>query len=158
MIFTTTAPGEYRTVNNIPHSDIYEWLDLTTEELTKTYPDKVNNYKSLSKSTPTTPERKVTDGEIKRLAKSRYYATGCEFERGQIEGWEAGAKWGLSQSPVRGEEGWISVEDRLPEVQEDFIVHVTNIGVDKDRWNKTEKCWMSYFKVTHWQPLPEPPK
>ena len=73
---------------------------------------------------------------------------------------------------------WISVQDRLPEaVEEDvngkiafsdfvlvYLVYddgFTYITVDK--CNPDKKCWLHEIpsegcKVTHWQPLPEPPK
>lgn len=66
---------------------------------------------------------------------------------------------------------WISVKDRLPEVGEQVIVYRQK----KDHKSKKEICfdsiailchdnlvwWNSHFlgyEVTHWMPLPEPPK
>lgn len=57
---------------------------------------------------------------------------------------------------------WISVEDRLPE-KEIYILYyfdVTGVGLGKfDGLNTFYSCmgWLT-GDVTHWQPLPEPPK
>lgn len=56
---------------------------------------------------------------------------------------------------------WISVKDRLPEARKRVLVFVkkpanyTSIDTDRivdDRWVR----WGRY--VTHWMPLPKPPK
>lgn len=56
---------------------------------------------------------------------------------------------------------WISVKDRLPETRKRVLVFIkkpanyTSIDTDRivdDRWVR----WGRY--VTHWMPLPEPPK
>ena len=61
---------------------------------------------------------------------------------------------------------WISVEDRLPEESVDVLVVVkigNRVSVDTDRIYGGK--WFNYGKlghlqgyVTHWMPLPEPPK
>lgn len=60
---------------------------------------------------------------------------------------------------------WISVEERLPEAHKNVLVYVTNpIG-----WWNVEIDWMDeqgwvcsadseWHTITHWMPLPEPPK
>lgn len=67
---------------------------------------------------------------------------------------------------------WISVEKRLPDVNKRVLACVIVLGEpsvwDAVRWNgeewETEKeavyeYWTSIeFPVTHWMPLPEPPK
>ena len=70
------------------------------------------------------------------------------------EGWQAKA----AQSE------WISVEDRLPQLREDVLVAWSNgeIGFAR-RFNPQNngECWdttASNATITHWQPLPEPPK
>lgn len=52
---------------------------------------------------------------------------------------------------------WISVKDRLPEptycvlvVTDDGYIEVDALGNDGE--------WMGYCDITHWMPLPEPPK
>jgi len=84
----------------------------------------------------------------------------------------------LPVADVQPVDRWISVKDRLPEaVEEDvngkitfsdfvlvYLVYddgFTYITVDK--CNPDKKCWLHEIpsegcKVTHWQPLPEPPK
>ncbi|OIQ15299.1 DUF551 domain-containing protein [Pasteurella multocida] len=57
--------------------------------------------------------------------------------------------------------GWISVEDRLPGEREDILI-CTDRGEIKIAW-RDDVFFMSLFtyhlsSVTHWQPLPLPPK
>lgn len=57
--------------------------------------------------------------------------------------------------------GWVSVKDELPKSNGDFYLVFTDKG-------KTTECryycnkWITTYcnneKVTHWQPLPQPPK
>lgn len=59
---------------------------------------------------------------------------------------------------------WISVKDRLPENDERVLVCLNNVAsamcngkIDTDRFLKNG--WVRWNKyVTHWMPLPEPPK
>ena len=63
---------------------------------------------------------------------------------------------------------WISVEDGLPEIKpyrlQGVIIHKSNGVVMEAYYNtKTEGFMAMNFselnhQVTHWQPLPEPPK
>jgi len=57
---------------------------------------------------------------------------------------------------------WISVKDRLPERIAHYIVWVREGGYDFAFLNSKEE-WITTlgnqtFEVTHWMPLPEPPK
>ena len=53
---------------------------------------------------------------------------------------------------------WISVKDRLPEPWVEVLVYrgedwtVVSCEVD------TNGKWLHFFNITHWMPLPEPPK
>ena len=59
---------------------------------------------------------------------------------------------------------WISVKDRLPEIGKDYLVtdgHVCMVAAFRenteefDFWNIN---WWSHNEVTHWMPIPTPPK
>ena len=61
---------------------------------------------------------------------------------------------------------WISVDDRLPEKNVNCIVHYRHAYCDNDGYFAIGSCcydgekFQVYpaCKVTHWMPLPEPPK
>ncbi|MEE1301623.1 MAG: DUF551 domain-containing protein [Bacteroidales bacterium] len=57
---------------------------------------------------------------------------------------------------------WINVKDELPLVQDDYLVYLPNGHIRTAYW-MTEDFWeKGYYsnrlEVTHWMPLPEPPK
>ena len=72
--------------------------------------------------------------------------------------------------------GWISVKDRLPDnkehdwvlaqvVEDNGYMHIPRVMEDrqaKDDWFEETYGWLSehngLFSVTHWMPLPPPPK
>ena len=61
---------------------------------------------------------------------------------------------------------WISVEDRLPEEKVNCIVHYRHAYCDNDGYFAIGFCYHDgekfqfdpAYKVTHWMPLPKPPK
>ena len=61
---------------------------------------------------------------------------------------------------------WISVADRLPEEKVNCIVHYKHAYCDNDDYWAIGICFYDgekfqidlSYKVTHWMPLPEPPK
>ena len=66
---------------------------------------------------------------------------------------------------------WISVKDRLPDDKDKYLVLTSqdkqqwtgcyNLSVKPNEWllhGWTTKDGWHPFEVTHWQPLPEPPK
>jgi hypothetical protein len=63
-----------------------------------------------------------------------------------------------------GSSGWVSVEDRFPESGQCVLLYSDESGVVEGAWSKEIECfdqwrWNCICKnVTHWQPLPSPPK
>ena len=58
-------------------------------------------------------------------------------------------------------ENWISVEDRLPEKSDYFIVYKNDGRMAVARFQSRGKRthWgKGNCKITHWMPLPEPPE
>ena len=61
---------------------------------------------------------------------------------------------------------WISVKDRLPEEKVNCIVYYQHAYCDNDGYWAIGFCFYDgekfridlLYKVTHWMPLPEPPK
>ena len=61
---------------------------------------------------------------------------------------------------------WISVDDRLPEDKVYCVVHYQHAYCDNDAYWAIGFCFYDgekfqfdpAYKVTHWMPLPEPPK
>ena len=57
---------------------------------------------------------------------------------------------------------WISVEERLPETEGKYLVCTANgnIGVGNfiDYYGTGKRLCFDTWAVTHWMPLPEPPK
>ena len=61
---------------------------------------------------------------------------------------------------------WISVDDKLPEEKVNCIVHYQHAYCDNDGYWAIGFCFYDgekfqldpAYKVTHWMPLPEPPK
>ncbi|RLI66088.1 MAG: hypothetical protein DRO67_01660 [Candidatus Asgardarchaeum californiense] len=63
-------------------------------------------------------------------------------------------------SEVSCQKDWISVEDRLPEEHETVNVYAYQ-GVVSAGWYCGDNMWLVMrepIRVTHWQPLPTPPK
>ena len=61
---------------------------------------------------------------------------------------------------------WISVEDKLPEEAVNCIVHYRHAYCDNDGYWAIGMCFYDgekfqlnpLYKVTHWMPIPQPPK
>lgn len=61
---------------------------------------------------------------------------------------------------------WISIADKLPKPHNDVLIYSTKnkgmilkayLGREKDAWYVDDGFTHTYI-VTHWMPLPEPPK
>lgn len=79
------------------------------------------------------------------------------------------AKWeGLYRAELEKKAAWVSVRDRLPEKGEYVLVYANakyidseKVCIDKLEDGEKTAVWMhthGWFEVTHWMPLPEPPK
>ena len=107
--------------------------------------------------------------------KCSYYKTGIKISEcttpmsrdalALIEHLEAERDAALAKVPK-----WISVEERLPENEGDYLVRKVHSYSDKDGYSQIDVCiyckmrdpeWIgcgNLCKVTHWMPLPESPK
>ena len=76
----------------------------------------------------------------------------------------------VDQMPAVDMPQWIPVTERLPDKYGTFLVAIdevhgeNRISVDAADFDPFEKKWSTFgyfcagYKVTHWMPLPEPPK
>ena len=73
-----------------------------------------------------------------------------------------------NQPTIEPKQEWISVEDRPPKEHGEYIIHVENLtgfhALDRNVFEATYAFGQWIFdgcsdnRVTHWMPLPEPPK
>ena len=94
----------------------------------------------------------------------KYTATEEAYKHGYEKGYEAGYKDGYENGFEDGLPKWISVSKRLPKYNTFVIVFAEGIvgeavldDADYWYWAGTDE-YASEIKVTHWMPLPEPPK
>ena len=80
----------------------------------------------------------------------------------EVLNWLVRVVKGLGNRPPAAE--WISVEDRLPDGEDPVLIFVKeteHYGFHKEK-RKVYYCqYLAYaddYEVTHWMPLPEPPK
>ena len=66
-------------------------------------------------------------------------------------------EWGYAQGKKDATK-WISVNERLPERFECVLTYEKGYGVKENRICGDGASWWIGFHVTHWMPLPEPPK
>lgn len=94
------------------------------------------------------------------VALDRYYA---EYERQDICDGSQDRDWlmrCLEEAPtLTPPNKWVSVKERLPENNCRVLVHVTGKPFDIDADRLVNRKWVRWgWCVTHWMPLPEPPK
>lgn len=65
---------------------------------------------------------------------------------------------GEELSKLKAQQRWIPVTERLPEVDGKYIVCTAKNSVYCTRWRKDYFGTDFHTHVTHWMPLPEPPK
>lgn len=77
---------------------------------------------------------------------------------------EIAYKVDIDQLPTITQSGWVSVEDRLPEESDDYLVCTEGTDMFICYYLKSENVWdMSDYpyiteKISHWMPLPELPE
>jgi len=79
-------------------------------------------------------------------------ADAIEEQQAQIDGWIEQERNALLKSIPK----WIPVTERLPK-EEKTVLAFGTLGVAWLDWRHDNK-WCCYGGVTHWMPLPEPPK
>ena len=105
------------------------------------------------------------DELIKRLRRCasydpRFAIQDCEDAANAIEG----LSHAVDQMTEWRKNRWIPVTERLPEHSGDYLVY--SVGGNWEQlstieiafWNDKNFIVQSFFAVTHWMPLPEPPK
>ena len=81
---------------------------------------------------------------------SCFYGSECRIA--DVQEW-------LDEQPTVDAHGWISVDDRIPTWQDGAVLVFTKYGFSicerttSNRWQGKHANW-----ITHWMPLPEPPK
>ena len=98
----------------------------------------------------------------------KYTATEQAFKHGYEKGYEAGKKV-VTDNNVGSK--WIPVSERLPEVEcytysidvlfseHEEGIHVGYVCFETGAWtDRYSRDIYADYKVTHWMPLPEPPK
>lgn len=116
---------------------------------------------------------RVDDGVVDVMLQRQAFLAGYKAAQDQFRSTTGGA--GDKLTPT----GWISVKDRLPEMYEEVIVAVPFVFEDENgptnqkgcavvtsrlvedpqgaKWNiHIEEKWVNH--ITHWMPLPAPPK
>ena len=103
---------------------------------------------------------KNADGEMEDIIYYYILCRDCYFETGSYYSEEIiESRWNRRAE----QQGWISVNERLPDDGVDVIVIADsrNIGFawhDYRGWYDSNHGWIKISKITHWHPLPEPPQ
>lgn len=101
----------------------------------------------------------VTDAMLEEEAAKRYFDE--DYPSRYCEAFEDGGKY-VRDRLTQPKTEWISVKDRLPEHPGFIIAHKTNGLVVGLHYNMSNKFTYGQLdqtsQVTHWMPLPQPPK
>ena len=114
----------------------------------------------------------ITEEELASLEKTGHpsYRKSVEYVIGRIRSRPVEPRPMPDLERVRSD-GWISVKERLPEKNAAVIVHISSgdidvraLGICDDDPNGLWYCYkgvdepLRFNEVTHWRPLPEPPR
>jgi len=94
------------------------------------------------------------DYELKNLDKLSFAVSAkADYDNGLTRGFKAGAEWQSKQSL------WISVEERLPEDDSDYIVLLSNGIIGVGIYNNKDNVWIIngigiVRNVFLWMPIP----
>lgn len=147
--------------------EVMEELNNLSKEIFKTNPS-IYKAAGLTEATP------LTDEELEKEAERLYPFIDSEYRDGSTRTQrQQDVEYNRSQKVARqahikarkmGSSGWVSVEDRLPEDGGCILIYSENGGVAEGAWISDKKHFEQWRwscildKVTHWQPLPSPPK
>lgn len=103
---------------------------------------------------------------IKRLYELQFYSSCKVDERANMADiWrETVSALDMAIAALREHPKWISVEERLPEGGGSVLIYSPFGGVAEGTYSEHYKRWVQYRwsvfepEVTHWMPLPKPPK
>jgi hypothetical protein len=82
------------------------------------------------------------------LVKALAYDRG-QYDKGYGDGYQDGKRYAWE---------WISVEERMPPCGRDVLVATCGGYISIDALRTDGKGWIDHGCITHWMPLPEPPK
>ena len=95
------------------------------------------------------------DYELKNLDNLSFVVSAkADYDNGLTKGFKSGAEWQSKQSP------WISVKERLPEENKEYLVVLDNRVVYVAQYNKNNKSWLiygtgyTYNVVVAYMPIP----
>lgn len=97
--------------------------------------------------------QELKDGYSKHKDTSLYNAFAATIEKYAVPLFKDGAEWQSKQSP------WISVKERLPEENKEYLVVLDNRVVYVAQYNKNNKSWIIYgtgytYNVVAYMPIP----
>jgi hypothetical protein len=95
------------------------------------------------------------DYELKNLDNLSFVVSAkADYDNGLTKGFKSGAEWQSKQSP------WISVKERLPEENKEYLVVLDNRVIYVAQYNKNNKSWLiygtgyTYNVVVAYMPIP----